>query len=120
MARVRSGRYLRRSRVYRRQAPDPMEMMGNLFDVAILIGVGFLIMSLSGFGLRELLSAEDVTIVKNPGAATMELITKEKGVIKRLKATDRTAQGEGNAIGTVYRLDDGSVIWVPTNETTNP
>ena len=116
MAGMRTGRFLRRNRVYRHQASDPMEMMGNLFDVAILIGVGFLIVSLSGFGLTELLSADDVTIVKNPGTATMELITKEKGEIKRLKATDQSAQGEGSAIGTVYRLDDGSVIWVPSPE----
>jgi len=93
-----------------------MAEMGNLFDVAILIGVGFLVVALSGFGLRELISAEDVTIVKNPGAADMELITKTDGRIERLKATDTTAEGLGTEIGTVYRLQDGSVIWVPEAE----
>lgn len=92
---------------------DPMESMGNLFDVAILIGVGFMIVALSGFGLRELLSAEDVTIVKNPGGADMELITKKDGELQRLRATDETAEGVGQEIGTVYRLQDGSVVWVP-------
>lgn len=95
---------------------DPMEMMGNLFDVAILIGVGFMIVALSGFGLRELLSSEDVTIVKNPGASDMELITKKDGKIQRLKATDTTAEGVGQEIGSVYRLQDGSVVWVPQGE----
>jgi hypothetical protein len=90
-----------------------MEVMGNLFDVAILIAVGFLVVALSGFGLNELLSGEDVTIVKNPGERDMELITKKDGRIERLKATDATAQGVGQEIGTVYRLQDGSVIWVP-------
>jgi hypothetical protein len=94
-----------------------MESMGNLFDVAILIGVGFLIVSLSAFGLQELISAEDVTIVKNPGAADMEIITKQEGRIERLKQTDEVNEGRGYAIGTVFRLDDGSVIWVPEGET---
>ncbi len=92
---------------------DPMASMGNLFDVAVLIGVGFLIVSLSGFGLRELLSSEDVTIVKNPGESNMELIRKEGNRIERLKATDSSAEGVGRAIGTVYRLQNGSVVWVP-------
>lgn len=92
---------------------DPMEPMANLFDVAILIGVGFLIVALSGFGLEELLSNEDMTIVKNPGTASMELIQKSGREIKRLKATGDTAGGMGTAIGTVYRLQDGQVVWVP-------
>ena len=94
---------------------DPMEAMGNLFDVAVLIGVGFLIVALTGFGLREFVSAEDVTVVKNPGAADMEIITKRGREIERLKATDKTAEGVGTAIGTVYRLENGQVIWVPND-----
>jgi hypothetical protein len=95
---------------------DPMQPMGNLFDVAVLIAVGFLIVALSGFGLRELLSAEDVTIVKNPGTPEMEIIRKEGREIERLTTTDAIAEGSGTPIGTVFRLEDGRVIWVPDNE----
>ncbi len=95
------------------RADDPMESTGNLFDVAILIGVGFLIVALSGFGLQELLSEEDVTIVKNPGEADMEIITKTAGRIERLERTDDMGEGRGYAVGTVYRLEDGTMIWVP-------
>ncbi|MGB4441699.1 MAG: DUF2149 domain-containing protein, partial [Coriobacteriia bacterium] len=91
--------------------------MGNLFDVAILIGVGFVIVSLSAFGLQELISGEDVTIVKDPGTTDMEIITKQQGVIERLQQTDELDEGRGYAIGTVFRLDDGSVIWVPEGGT---
>jgi hypothetical protein len=90
-----------------------MESTGNLFDVALLIGIGFVIVALSSFGLQEIISAEDVTIVKNPGASDMEIITKQQGRIERLKQTDDVGEGRGYAIGTVYRLDDGTVIWVP-------
>lgn len=107
----------RRRRLLPDRGGDPMESMGNLFDVAILIGVGFLIVSLSAFGLQELVSGEDVTIVKDPGTADMEIITKTEGEIERLTRTDDVAEGRGYAIGTVFRLDDGSVIWVPEGGT---
>jgi len=92
---------------------DPMEGMGNLFDVAILIGVGFMVVALSSFGLQEILSDDQVTIVKNPGTEGMEIITKQGADIQRLKATDEQAQGAGAAVGTVYRLRDGQLVWVP-------
>lgn len=95
------------------QHGDPMEAMGNLFDVAILIGVGFMIMALSAFGMGDLLQNEDVTIVKNPDTPEMEIITKRDGKIERLKRTQEEAQGEGVAVGTVYRLEDGRMIWIP-------
>jgi len=95
---------------------DPMEAVSNLFDVAMLIGIGFLVVALSSFGLKELLSSEDVTIVKDPGTSEMEVITKSEGRIERLTATDATASGKGAAIGTVYRLEDGQVIWVPAED----
>ena len=107
----------RRRRLLPDRGGDPMESMGNLFDVAILIGVGFVIVSLSAFGLQELISGEDVTIVKDPGTTDMEIITKQQGVIERLQQTDELDEGRGYAIGTVFRLDDGSVIWVPEGGT---
>jgi len=100
--------------------PDPMEYMGNLFDVAILIGVGFLVLALTGFGLNELLSKDTVTIVKNPGQPNMEIITKQGSRIERLKATNEQAQGTGIPVGTVYRLKDGSMVWVPGTASTAP
>jgi len=95
---------------------DPMDGMGNLFDVAILIGVGFMVVALSSFGLQEILSDEQLTIVKNPGTPQMEIITKQGAKIERLKSTDEQAQGPGAAVGTVYRLRDGRMVWVPGAE----
>ena len=100
--------------------PDPLEYMGNLFDVAILIGVGFLVLAMTGFGLNELLSDETVTIVKNPGTKNMEIITKQGQRIDRLKSTSAQAQGSGIPVGTVYRLKDGRMVWVPGEGETAP
>jgi len=100
--------------------PDPMDGMANLFDVAILIGVGFMVMAMSSFGLKELITKQDVTIVKNPGTAQMEIITKADGKIKTLKRTDKSAEGKGAAVGTVYQLDDGRMVWIPGNGESAP
>ncbi|MDO8964914.1 MAG: DUF2149 domain-containing protein [Coriobacteriia bacterium] len=99
---------------------DPMESMGNLFDVAVLIGVGFLIMALSSIGLKDYLSADKLTIVKDPGGKNMEIITKTGNKVERLKATGGQASGSGTAIGTVYRLGDGKVVWVPGSGSVAP
>jgi hypothetical protein len=93
---------------------DPMSMMGNLFDIALLIGIGLLIMALSSFGLNDLLTNTDTTIVKNPGQANMEIVTRKGGKITRLQQTGNKTEGPGTAVGTVYRLQSGEMIWVPS------
>jgi hypothetical protein len=92
---------------------DPMATMGNLFDIAILMGVGLLIMALSSFGLSDLLSNTDTTIVKNPGKSNMEIVTRKGGKITRLQQTGQQSEGPGTPVGTVYRLQSGEMVWVP-------
>jgi hypothetical protein len=93
---------------------DPMSMMGNLFDIALLIGIGLLVMALSSFGLNDLLTNADTTIVKNPGQSNMEIITRKGGKITHLQQTGNQAEGPGMAVGTVYRLQTGEMVWVPS------
>jgi hypothetical protein len=103
----------RRSMMIPDRHGDPMESMGNIFAVAMLLAVGFLVVSLSSFGLSDLLGTGNVTIVKNPGTTGMELITKTNGVISRMRTTTQQAEGVGSAIGTVYKLENGEIVWVP-------
>ena len=121
MSRQKSGSRLRgrgrgllgRSLQHPIHQEDPMSMMGNLFDIALLIGIGLLVMALSSFGLKDLLTNADTTIVKNPGKSDMEIITRNGGEITRLKQTGNKTEGPGTAVGTVYRLQTGEMIWVP-------
>jgi len=95
------------------QDEDPMASMGNLFDIAILMGVGLLIMAMTSFGLGDLMSNKDTTIVKNPGKPNMEIITRKGGKITRLQQTGQQAEGQGMPVGTVYRLQTGEMVWMP-------
>jgi len=112
----RDRRLIRSDRVGDRLADkggDPMESMGNLFDIGILIGLALLVFSLSGMGLNEVLTSEDLTVVKNPGTPQMEIVTKSGGEIQTLKASADSAEGTGTAVGTVYQLGNGQMIWIP-------
>ncbi len=99
---------------------DPLEATTNLFDVAMLIGVGFMIVALTSFGMSDLLTSEDMTIVKNPGESDMEIIVKTGDRVERLSSTGEYAEGVGSPIGTVYELDDGTVVWVPEDGSLDP
>jgi hypothetical protein len=110
----RDGSIMRRHRMQHTiHHEDPMSMMGNLFDIALLIGIGLLVMALSSFGLNDLLTNADTTIVKNPGRPDMSIITRKGGKITKLQQTGAQTEGPGTAVGTVYKLESGEMIWVP-------
>ena len=52
---------------------DPLDGVVNLFDVAIILAVGFLLAALTGIGLTGILSSKNVTIVTNPGQPDMQV-----------------------------------------------
>jgi hypothetical protein len=97
---------------------DPTDMMGSIFNLAVLMGVGLMVMALSSIGLGDYFSTKPLTLVKDPGSTGMEIITHQDNAVTRLKTTGKEAEGAGTVLGTVYRLQDGSIVWVPgTNAT---
>ncbi|MGO8684188.1 MAG: DUF2149 domain-containing protein [Thermoleophilia bacterium] len=114
-------RYMHRRRVSRiDRNGDPLDGVVNLFDVAIVLALGFLLAALSGFGLSDLLSSHSMTIVKNPGTASMQVIVKQGNQVKtlNLKASEKVT-GAGTLIGQFYRLQDGTTIYVPASGATS-
>lgn len=117
----------RRSRKTRRgslfsqnNVENPMSSVGNVFDVAMVFSVALLVAIVMSAGLTELLTDQDITIVKNPGQENMQIIQKtEEGIeIMEINAEEQIGGGIGDVLGTAYRLEDGRVIYVPEgNET---
>jgi len=108
----------RRKTLQGAHAEDPMSTMGNLIDVMLLLAVGLFIMALSSFGLGDLLTKDDTTVITNPGKPNQTITTRTNGEIKMLSGTGNTASGQGVPVGMVYRLDNGQYVWVP--QTTAP
>ena len=67
---------------------NPLGMLTNLFDVAMVFAVALMVALVAHFNMSEIFSKEDYTIVKNPGAENMEIIMKEGNKVKYIRATD--------------------------------
>jgi hypothetical protein len=99
---------------------DPGSGLLNLFDVWIAFSVALLLAMVSYMKVPELLSSASVTLIANPGGIDMELIRKEGKKIQRYRATSEQLTGEGERLGTAYRLRDGEVVYVPEKPPTPP
>jgi hypothetical protein len=51
--------------------------------------------------------------MKKSKSGQMEIITKKGTKIDARKVTKKQAQGLGERLGTAYRLEDGSMVYVP-------
>jgi hypothetical protein len=94
---------------------DPMSGLANLFDVSMVFAVALMVAMVSFMKMSEMLTQNDVTIVKNPGKRNMEIIKKKGKKIEKYKASEVTAQGDGagRKIGTAYELENGEIIYIP-------
>jgi hypothetical protein len=109
-------RYMGRRRINRTDRNgDPLDGVVNLFDVAIILAVGFLLAALTGIGLTGILSSKNVTIVTNPGQSDMQVITKKGTQITKLSLKGgQQVSGVGTLIGQFYRLPNGTTVYVPS------
>jgi len=105
----------RRSILRRGEASDPMSIVSNLFDVAMVFAVALMVALVSRYNMTEMFSQEDFTMVKNPGKENMEIITKEGEKINRYTPSDdQNASGDkGRRVGIAYELENGDIIYVP-------
>ena len=91
---------------------DPMSVVGNLFDVAMVFAVALV----ARFNMTEMFSKEDFTMVKNPGTEKMEIITKKGEKIEKYTPSEddpSDKSSRGKRVGTAYQLESGEIIYVP-------
>ena len=74
---------MRRNLLRKEEDNDPMSVVSNLFDVAMVFAVALMVALVSRYSMTEMFSQEDFTMVKNPGKENMEIITKEGEKINR-------------------------------------
>ncbi|MBO5455793.1 MAG: DUF2149 domain-containing protein [Muribaculaceae bacterium] len=105
----------RRRLLDRREDSDPMSVVSNLFDVAMVFAVALMVALVSRYNMTEMFSQEDFTMVKNPGKENMEIITKEGEKINRYTPSDseNSSGNKGKRVGTAYQLENGDIIYVP-------
>jgi hypothetical protein len=93
---------------------DPLSGVANLFDIGLVFIVGLIITLFTAYHLQDLFSEKsELTIMKKSENGQMEIITKKGEKIKAIKVTKEKALGKGERLGIAYRLEDGSMVYVP-------
>jgi hypothetical protein len=98
-----------RAKAREHRAGGPLDGLVNLFDLGIVLAVAFLLAALSSLKLTGVLINH-----KGPQANQPNAITVNKNQTThplRLKANQRIV-GHGTPAGTVYRLNNGQLIYV--------
>lgn len=107
---------MRKSLLRKNEDHDPMSVVSNLFDVAMVFAVALMVALVSRYNMTEMFSQEDFTMVKNPGKENMEIITKEGQKINRYTPSDSQDsknQKRGRKVGIAYELENGEIIYIP-------
>jgi hypothetical protein len=78
-------------------AGDPLDGLVNLFDLGIVLAVGFLVAGLS-------LTANNQAAKRTSSTSTQTTLT--------TPAKKQTASGRGQPVGQVFRLPDGRLVLV--------
>lgn len=93
---------------------DPMSGVANLFDVAMVFAVALILGVFHVLNVPEMLnSADEVTIIKNPGKANMEILQKKGLKLEKFTMSDEDMGGDGMRLGVCYRMADGEMVYVP-------
>ncbi len=95
---------------------DPLSVLTNLFDVAMVFAVALMVALVTRFDMTEMFSQEDFTMVKNPGTEQMEIITKKGDKIEKYTPSNEQEESSGSRgkrVGVAYELDNGEIIYVP-------
>ena len=67
-------RQRRRSRLsHDGEDDDPMSVVSNLFDVAMVFALALMVALVSRYNMTEMFSKDNFTMVKNPGKENMEI-----------------------------------------------
>jgi hypothetical protein len=97
------------------RAGDPLDGLVNLFDLGIVLSVAFLLAALSSLNLTDdALTAKSKT--EQPASTVAPVVANKDQRVKeiQLKPNQRVV-GRGEPLGTVYKLNDGRTVLVPSN-----
>ncbi len=93
---------------------DPLTGVANLFDVSVVFIVGLMISLFSVYRMGDLMDPEtEVTMVMTNAEGQSEIIIKRGEEIEAYEMTGESMSGDGEKLGTAYRLANGQIIYVP-------
>lgn len=94
------------------EADDPILSVVNLIDVFLVV-IAALLITVAKNPVLQMMQSDNVTVISDAGKPSMQMLVKQGEKIERFRATGQTGEGEGTKAGTAYRMQDGSVVYVP-------
>src|SRR5215831_13361456 len=94
-----------RARRHEDRAGDPLDGLVNLFDLGIVLAVGFLLAALASLNVLD-------QVTKHGLGAPDQITVKPDERVKSVPPNGQRVVGRGTQVGKVYRLDDGRLIYV--------
>jgi len=97
---------------------DPLGGVANLFDASIVFAIGIMVAAVQAFSIMQVLNPDSsFTITKKDNkTGETEVIEKTPTEIKVKKVSPEKKSGAGTRLGIAYQLPDGSVIYVPEED----
>ena len=100
----------RKSKFAVQEDSDPLSVVVNLFDVAMVFAVALMVAMVMHMNMTEVFTQEDFTVVKE----NMEIIMKEGNKINKYTPSEQQGSGaKGKRVGIAYELENGEIIYVP-------
>ena len=96
----------RKSKFAVQEDSDPLSVVVNLFDVAMVFAVALMVAMVMHMNMTEVFTQEDFTVVKNPGKENMEIII-------YTPSEQQGSGAKGKRVGIAYELENGEIIYVP-------
>jgi hypothetical protein len=96
------------------RAGDPLDGLVNLFDLGIVLAVGFLLAALASLNLDTAITKTGLKPAEN------SVTVKPDETSGTVPPDGGKVIGNGEKVGTVYRLDDGRLVYVVPSEAATP
>ena len=93
---------------------DPLAGLVNLFDLWMVFSIALLLALVTHFHVPQLLHVrESETQSLSPGTSQTELLRRDRHKLDHYRVSREKLTGEGQRLGTAYRLATGEVVYVP-------
>ncbi len=92
---------------------DPAAGLINLFDVWIAFAVALLLSIVSYGNIAKKNASSAPSVHAEEGNKSLDEIDKEGKALERYRPSEQNIGGDGERLGTAYRLKSGEVIYVP-------
>jgi hypothetical protein len=100
------------------RAGDPLDGLVNMFDLGIVLAVAFLLAALQSAHLTTLLTDNGKLTVVGQSRGGKTLVVKRGQQLHTLQLSSKRVAGSGAVIGSVYRLNDGRLVYVTKKKKT--